>query len=426
MERLPHQIRSRIAASQILWSDLSKLCSFGGRFAGTESERKARAFLKKRLAWVTQGAINVHEVDYSGWSRETCRLTRMTPGPLALQVHSLVRSASTPPGGIEAEVIDLGRGTLGDFEANKAEIFGRFVLVRHEYMFTTGHIHRRMKYQWAKERGAIGFLIASHLPGDLVVTGSSGGDEIPAAGTTQEAARALASAGRNYPRAQLEIRTRSQESVAQNLIAEIPGRTDEWVVLCAHYDGHDLAQSAIDNASGVAVVLAVADALASTVPWLRCGLRVALFTIEEWGLMGSRVYVDQMSDDERQKILAVINVDSPVGSPRLTALTSEFSALDSFAREVAESVGIPLTIHRSLMANSDHYNFARHGIPALRLVAGFDDPDSQLKYLLTRGDTLDKIDRSHLQTAALLAAAMTFAACAADRTATRARTQEQA
>jgi hypothetical protein len=38
--------------------------------------------------------------------------------------------------GIDAEVIDLGRGALADFEAHKAEIPGRFVLVRHEYMFS--------------------------------------------------------------------------------------------------------------------------------------------------------------------------------------------------------------------------------------------------------------------------------------------------
>jgi len=140
--------------------------------------------------------------------------------------------------------------------------------------------------------------------------------------------------------------------------------------------------------------------------------------------MGSRAYVDQMSDEECQEIAVVINVDAPVGSPRLTALTSEFSELEPFVREVAESAAIPLNIHRPIMANSDHYNFARNGIPALRLVAGFDNPDSQLKYLLTPGDTLDKIHQGQMQKAALLAAAMTFAACTSDRTFAHHRPQE--
>lgn len=66
------------------------------------------------------------------------------------------------------------------------------------------------------------------------------------------------------------------------------------------------------------------------------------------------------------------------------------------------------------MANSDHYNFARHGIPALRLVAGFDEPESQLRYLLTPGDTLDKISPAELKLAALLTAEIVLRACTAD------------
>ncbi len=77
-------------------------------------------------------------------------------------------------GGLEAEVVDLGRGTLEDFEANERDILGRIVLVRHEYMFATGHVHRRRKYLWARDRGAAGFLIVSPLPGQVLVTGSSG------------------------------------------------------------------------------------------------------------------------------------------------------------------------------------------------------------------------------------------------------------
>ena len=66
------------------------------------------------------------------------------------------------------------------------------------------------------------------------------------------------------------------------------------------------------------------------------------------------------------------------------------------------------------MPNSDHANFARRGIPALRLVAGFDEPDSRLRYLLTPGDTLDKIAPSELKLAALLTAEIVLKALTAD------------
>ena len=51
---------------------------------------------------------------------------------------------------------------------------------------------------------------------------------------------------------------------------------------------------------------------------------------------------------------------------------------------------------RPLMTNSDHANFAQGGIPALRLVAGFDDPAANLRSVLTPADTRDKIGRARL------------------------------
>ena len=112
-------------------------------------------------------------------------------------------------------MVDLGRGTAEDFEAQAAEIPGRIVLVRHEYMFATGHVHRWRKYLWARERSAAGFLIASPVPGEVLVTSSFGtgaSDDIPAAGVTQEAAAALAGAHGRHARARLEIPTSASET----------------------------------------------------------------------------------------------------------------------------------------------------------------------------------------------------------------------
>ena len=62
------------------------------------------------------------------------------------------------------------------------------------------------------------------------------------------------------------------------------------------------------------------------------------------------------------------------------------------------------------MQNSDHYNFARHGIPALRLVTGFNRPQCNVRHILTGADTRDKVAPSELASAARLTAALLWQA----------------
>src|SRR2546427_280771 len=75
----------------------------------------------------------------------------------------------------------------------------------------------------------------------------------------------------------------------------------------------------------------------------------------------------------------------------LTALTSGFEALDAWVKQTLSRAGLPIATHLPLMANSDHANFAAQGIPALRLIAGFNQPRSNLRFLLTAADTRDKV-----------------------------------
>jgi len=403
----------RIWSSRVLVDDFRTLCSLGGRFAGTESESKAREFLAARLAEATGGTVRREAIPYRGWERGPARLA--LAGGASFPACALVRSPATPPGGLRAPVLDLGRGTPADFALAAERIPGKLVLVRHEYMLAAGHIHRRRKYEMVKAAGAAGFLIACHLPGGLLVTGSSGAgssEDIPAAGISHEAAAAIADA----PGCEvtLEVAGRFVERSAENLFVDIPGRTEEKVVLSAHLDGHHLAASAIDNGSGLIAVLAAAAALRDIVPGRRRGLRVALFNIEEWALLGSRDHLAALAEAERAALAFNVNLDSVAGSRRLAALTSGIAAVESTVGAVNAEHGLGIQVHRPFMGNSDHANFIRAGIPALRLCCGLDDPDCNLRFLLTEGDTADKVDPLELKAAAAAAAALVLAASAAD------------
>ncbi len=407
-------LRRALAADAQLWADFLALCDCGGRQAGSASEQAALQFAHAHLAAIDRGA-RLEPVSYAGWRCREATLTLEDGG--ALTCNPLLGSQSTPSRGVSAEVIDLGRGAPEQFERRARDIAGRFVLVRHEYPFSPTHLHRRRKYGWAMERGAAGYIIANPYPGAGPVAGSSGrGGQagIPALGTDFESAARLAANGPRLARVHLKLTGEDRAAQTGVALLDLPGQTEAWVVLSAHLDGHGLAESALDNATGVAVALALARAFAPLIAGCRRGLRTCLFSAEEWALAGSSQYLDRLSGRERKSIALNLNLDTVGGDARLTALTSEFPRLDAFVQDAAARAGIEFDTYQPLMGNSDHYNFARHGIPALRLVAGFGRPQSNVRHILTRGDTRDKVAPSELGAAAVLAATLLWQALNAD------------
>src|SRR5580704_8207493 len=413
--RLDAAIAAKLAADPDLWRDFNDICDTGGRLAGTESEKRAFALLRERVrAASPANSGRSIPVPYGGWRAKKASL-RLADDTMA-KCHPLVRSIATAPEGLTAEVLDIGRGTPEEFAEHAKEIKGRIVLVRHELMFAAGTIHRRRKYDMAREHGAVGFLIAGPLPGH-VVTGSSGrmgGEGIPGLGVTPEVAARLARTAAGWPTVTMTVETEESPAETETLMYEYPGTSDEWVVLSAHVDGHDLAESAMDNGTGLASVLAVTRALSPHVAKYRRGLRVMFFSVEEWALTGSAQYVEALSAAERVRIALNVNLDSVAGSPNLAALSSGYGGVEPFVIGVAEANGLTVRTVRPLMTNSDHANFAQAGIPALRLVAGFDDPAAHLRVVLTPADTRDKVSQGELRSASLFTAALVAAACNAD------------
>ncbi len=409
---LPDALAASILSDRQLRPEFEAICDCGGRLAGTPSERRALGLVARLGEAATgQPAMRI-PTPYEGWSAQEAALHLLGDEEVELACYPLLRSVPTPPGGIEAEVVPVGRGTEAEFAALAPELAGRIALVRHEYMFAAGHLHRRLKYESAKRAEAVGFLIAGPLP-TRAVAGSSGRgheDGIPALGISPEAASRLARTGTGHARARIRIATEERPETTETILFDVPGGGPEIVVLSAHIDGHDPAESAIDNASGVAAMLAVARALAPHAGQFRRSLRVAIFSAEEWALTGSRIYLDTLPADERSRMALNVNLDSVAGSPNLTALCSGFPQVAELVEAATREAGIPVRTFLPLMANSDHANFAAHGIPALRLVAGFDDPASHCRHVLTAADTRDKVAETELRAAAIAAAAVTWRA----------------
>lgn len=208
---------------------------------------------------------------------------------------------------------------------------------------------------------------------------------------------------------QIRIDFDHQETQDNNVVGYLPGSDpeikSEVVVFTAHYDhigvgtpvaGDSIYNGAADNASGVAGLLELAEAFsAMAVPPRRSLLFLAL-TAEEKGLLGSRFYVENPIFPLSQTA-ANFNLDM-IGIMDTTALVVygiERSTLGDDIRAAAEQVGLEILPddmpEEHVFYRSDHYNFARMGVPAIFPSFGIDQShkNDMMKFYHQRGDDIN-------------------------------------
>ena len=179
----------------------------------------------------------------------------------------------------------------------------------------------------------------------------------------------------------VSIQNKIKKDVSKNVVALIPGtdRKDEFIIYSGHWDhfgvgkainGDSIYNGAVDNASGTASLLAIAEAFKKSKATKRSIVFIAV-TGEEQGLLGSAYYAENPIFDPK-KTVANINIDA-LGSPGkmkdLTITGFGHSEMDEYAKEAATKQNryiIPdPEAEKGYFFRSDHFNFAKIGIPAL-------------------------------------------------------------
>jgi Zn-dependent M28 family amino/carboxypeptidase len=178
----------------------------------------------------------------------------------------------------------------------------------------------------------------------------------------------------------------SKES--QNVIALLPGSTrpEEVVIYMGHWDhlgkhegeGDQIYNGAIDNATGIAGILEIAEQFVTQNPPPARSIQFNAVTLEESGLLGSKYYVANPTIPLDQTV-AVINLDAMtvVGKTRDMVVTGfGASELEDILKPIAEQQGRVLHaengIEKGFYYRSDHFNFAKAGVPALYAKGGAD------------------------------------------------------
>ena len=393
---------NEIAKNMFIMADV-----IGSRFPGTPSEKEAQDYMVKKFREYGYENARAEPFTYYGWQRGQARLEMLEPYQREFQSISL---AMSPGGTVEAEVIDMGTGSPEEFEdIDPAEVKGKIVLCSSATSPKGKRVHRRTKYGYAVDYGAVGFIFMNHNPGQLPPTGSlrpsyKMGGEIPGIGVSLETGSLMLRLAKDKP---LMVRFSDGSKVipdteSANIVAELSGRTDEWITIGGHYDGHDIAQGAMDNLSGTVVTMELARALKPYEGKLKRGIRFVCFACEEIGVTGSTCYVAGHLDDMK-KTAIMVNLElgglaNKDGTKHAAFTVYQPPEMKEWLEEFMDDVKYPTSVHEGTSAASDHWPFYMQGVPAIYMHA---EPSMQ-QLVVGRGwghttaDMMDKVDTRNL------------------------------
>ena len=227
---------------------------------------------------------------------------------------------------------------------------------------------RRWMYQDLLDNGAVGLISfdgnANYADRDIdqreLRAVVSLGNKIPCVNINAKDAIALVEKG--VETARIVLRQDEYKGESQNVIMELPGEIDEWIVLTAHYDTTSLSQGAYDNMSGCLGLLGIAEAFLNKSH--RYGLRFVFCGSEERGLLGSKAYVRD-HENELDKMALNINLDmiGCIMGKFIACCTTE-EKLVHYIEYFANEIGFGIKAHQDVYS-SDSTPFADKGVPAV-------------------------------------------------------------
>ncbi|MGH9519854.1 MAG: M20/M25/M40 family metallo-hydrolase, partial [Terriglobales bacterium] len=381
----------------------------GPRLTGSANYEKAAAWAMAQFTAL--GLTHVRREPWTlpdAWQPDGPATARMLqPHPQALHLVSEGWSPSTPPGGVRGPVLYLADVRPGEVRAAARQIAGAIVLLDEASLraaFAAGQGTLFDGLRMIGQAGARGLIFgvgsennASNMFGDTGFSGTVA--NLPASNLGLEDTlllRRLLPAG--PVQVEFSFHNQIRHNIAvENVVGEIPGGDVRagYVLVAAHLDSWQAGTGAQDDGTGVASLLALAQALRSTGIVPRRTIRFALFGGEEEGLLGSRAYV-RRHRDELADCAAVLITDNGGGAPSgwftmarpdadaaLAALVPELKALDAGQTSPGSNFAF----------SADSGPFLVSGVPSFLLSAPM---GPYLRIHHQPADTFDKVNERDL------------------------------
>jgi Zn-dependent M28 family amino/carboxypeptidase len=210
-----------------------------------------------------------------------------------------------------------------------------------------------------------------------------------------------------------------QDSTEYNVIAEIPGTDpelkDELVMLGGHMDSWHGSTGATDNATGTVVMMEALRILKAIKVKPRRTIRIALWSGEEQGLLGSRGYVKKHFGDrltmklkpDHGKVSAYYNLDNGAGKIRGVYLQENEevrSAFKSWLAPFSDLGANTVTIRNT--GSTDHISFDEVGIPGFQFIQ--DPLEYGTRTHHTNMDSYDRVVANDLMQASIVVASFVY------------------
>lgn len=403
---------STAAGSTRAYDTLSYLTdNIGARLSGSRGAELA-------VKWTTQQfknwgiPVRNEPVMVPHWVRGVERATLVSHNDQRIVLTALGGSVATPAAGITAELVEVNN--YDELKALRSKVKGKIVVYNNPMnleMVRGGRAfeayreaveYRGRGASRAAEYGAVAALIRSVASASLRTphTGAMRYDEklpkIPAAAMTVEDSllvhRLLAKGEKVRMHLTLTPKTLADVQSA-NVVAEIRGteKPEEIVLIGGHLDSWDLGQGAIDDGSGVVMVMETMRLIKELGLKPRRTIRCVLFMNEENGLRGGRAYFDK---HKNEKHVAAIETDAGAAAPTGFRTSLKGDALASL--EARAKVLAPVGANRfesTPETGADTSFLVEAGVPGYGFVP---DATHYFDYHHTPADTLDKIDPKEL------------------------------
>ena len=327
-------------------SSLGDNADVGNRSAGSPAEKEAADFIYSTMKEIGLSNVTIDTFTCDNWTFEKGRLYFDENDYISLGGYATNLVCDMEP----VSVVYCGKGTAADFE--NVDVEGKIALIEIDQYNEWWINHPAYEAYLNGAKAVIAYNYAGYAQYSDTTIGVQdicGPDYVPALAINKQGFDKLKSLiDENGGEAQVTLDVKSvveKDGTSQNVWGEIPGKSDETIMLIAHYDGY--FHSAYDDASGVATILGIAKAIKDSGYEPEKTIRIICHGAEEWGksnteydwAKGAYEQITKIHPEWADTAFALLNVDGmyPISGQKDFAIATVYE-LNSFTQEAIKPV----------------------------------------------------------------------------------------